>query len=352
VPVRRDRRRLAGAALAAALLVSLAPAVATAAPGTSAPGGAPVAAAAATASTSGNAWRQDVRGAGLHPRSAAMVANVAGQVSSRYGGVAAFNVWQYNTPIYTVPAGQPRITVKFDDCQGKGHVPSGLYGAGGHFVGVPLPADALVSPGADRQVSVYSPSTDQLWELWKATKRSDGWYACWGGRLDRVSTSPGYFPGTFGASASGLALAQGALRVADVRAGRADHALALQLPDVGHWRTWSYPAQRSDGTDTSWDAVPTGTRLRLDPRVDVDALGLHPIAAAVARTAQQHGFVVTDRAGAVGVQAESGEPEKIRTGTNPWGALMGSTPAYAVMKGFPWQRLQALPKDWGKPAAP
>lgn len=339
--------------IAAAITVSVlcvgGPASAAAAP--SVAGAAPAGRAAAATAESTNAWRADVTRAPLHANSRAMVSNLAGQVSSRYGGVAAFNVWQYNTPIYTVSSTQRRITVKFDDCQRKGHVPRGLYGPGGQFESVPMPSDAVVSAGTDRQISIYSPSSDQLWEFWKASKRTDGWYACWGGRIDRVSSSPGYFSGTFGASASGLALAQGALLLKDARAGRADHALALQLPDVGHWSSFSYPAQRSDGSDRAYDAIPTGTRFRLDPRVDVDSLGLHPTAAAVARTAQTYGFIVTDRSGAVAIQAESGEPIKATTGVNPWYAVLDGTPGYAVMKGFPWHRLQALPKDWGRPAS-
>jgi hypothetical protein len=70
----------------------------------------------------------------------------------------------------------------------------------------------------------------------------------------------------------------------------------------------------------------------------------------VAKAAQRYGFVVTDRAGCTAVVAESPAAVVAATGVDPWKALMGSTPDYAIMKGFPWASLQALPKDYGKPA--
>ena len=63
------------------------------------------------------------------------------------------------------------------------------------------------------------------------------------------------------------------------------------------------PAQRSDGSNRSDDAIPAGTRLRLDPSVDVADLGLSPVAAMIARAAQTYGFIVTDKSAAVAVTA-------------------------------------------------
>jgi len=307
---------------------------------------------AAASSALGTAWTADVSRAPLHPNSRAMASNLAQQVSSRYGGVAAFNVWQYNTAKYTVPASQRRVNVAFHDCQGKGYTPSSLYGPGGHFTSVPIPDNAVPATGTDGQLTIHSPSTDQLWEFWKARKSGSTWSACWGGRIDKVSQSPGFFRDGMGASASGLAVSMGAITVAEARARRIDHAMSLAVPSIGHWRTWSYPAQRSDGSDTRSAALPMGTRLRLDPSVDVSALRLHPVAADIARAAQKYGFVVTDTSGAVAVTAESGEPFRATTGGNPWYGILGSTKHYSVMERFPWDKLQVVQKDWGKPASP
>ena len=295
-------------------------------------------------------WHRDVTDAPTHPDSAAMVAGIAAQVASRTG-VAAFNVAQYNSSIAVADADTPRRDVVFDDCQGKGYVADQLYdpAAGAHFADVPVPDDAVPATGTDAQLTVWSPSSDQLWEFWIARREGDTWHACWGGRIDDVSTSPGFFPDGMGASATGMATAGGMVLIDEVRAGRIDHALTLQLPEVAPWDQFSYPAQRSDGDpDAGPGLVPEGLRLRLDPAVDVDALGLHPVAAVVARAAQQHGFIVTDKADVVAVVAESSAIEVAETGVDPWPELLGGTPDYEVMRGFPWGSLQALPVDHGE----
>jgi hypothetical protein len=270
-------------------------------------------------------------------------------VSSRFGGIAAFNVWRYNTSVYTASATTPLVDVGWDNCQRKPSVPAGLLGAGGQFTGVPIPAGAVPAAGTDAELSVYSPRTDQLWEFWKANHRADGWHACWGGRIDHASTSSGFFSGGFGASASGLAISGGMVSLADVQRGSIDHALALAIVDPAPWKIVSWPAQRSDGSSSSRSPIAEGTRFRLDPTVDVEALALTPVAKMVAKAAQKYGFIVTDKAGAVSVVAESGAGVKATTGTDPWNAIMGSTPSYQIMRNFPWDKLQALPRNYGKP---
>ncbi|GAB3464666.1 NPCBM/NEW2 domain-containing protein [Kineococcus endophyticus] len=300
----------------------------------------------------GTAWRLDVSKAPKNANSAAMVKNVAAQTAAQYGGVAAFNAYQYSTSVYTVSSSTPKVDVKWNNCQGKSWTPAGLLGPGGQFTQVPIPVDAVPAKGSDSQLTIYSPSTDQLWEFW-VTKKVDGvWSACWGGRIDGVSYSQGYFQDGFGASASGLAVAGGTVGIKDVQSGAIDHALALHIPTPGTWKEFSYPAQRSDGYDTSAARVPEGTRLRLDPSIDVDSLALHPVAKMIAKAAQKYGFIVTDKAGCTAVVAESPAAAIAATGVDPWKALLGSTPSYSVMKNFPWDKLQALPKDYGKPSAP
>ncbi|WP_432507746.1 DUF4124 domain-containing protein, partial [Kineococcus arenarius] len=294
-------------------------------------------------------WKQDISTAPVAADSAPMVSRLAQEVASSYNGVAAFNVNQYNTSIYTVPASQPRVDVQWSNCQNRSYTPKGLLGPGGQFTQVPVPADAVPATGRDAQLTVYSPETDQLWEFWRMKKVDGVWSACWGGRINNVSTSYGYFLHGFGAAATGLALSGGAIGIKEAQAGQINHAVALAIPDPAHWKTFSWPAQRSDGTNTSPDAIPEGTRLRLDPSVDVDALKLTPLATMIAKAAQKYGFIVVDRAGAVAVSTESSAAVKATTGVDPWPALMQGKPSYTIMQNFPWDKLQALPKDYGKP---
>lgn len=295
-------------------------------------------------------WKQNISNAPTNPNSANLVANLANQVATHYGQ-AAFNVNSYGTSVYTVDSAQPLVDVKWDNCQKKPYTPKGLLGAGGQFTAVPIPADAVPAAGTDGQLTVYSPSADKLWEFWKAKLVNGQWQACWGGRIDSVSTSPGYFENMFGTSASGLSVLGGTVGIKDVQSGSIDHALSLQLVDVQHWKTFSYPAQRSDGASTAANSIPEGMRFRLDPSVNVDALKLTPIARMVAKAAQKYGFIVTDKGGAVAITAESPSAVKADTGVNPWNALMANKKSYEIFAGFPWDKMQALPVDYGKPAS-
>ncbi len=296
---------------------------------------------------SGSVWKRDIRSAPLAGNSATQVSNIGSSVSNNYGGVAAFNVWDYNTTVAVVGAGQRRARVHWDDCQHKGSLPGGVYGTNGQFENVPIPDSAKAASGNDRELTVFSPSSDQVWEFWVTSKRSDGWHACWGGRIDHASTSHGFFTRGFGATATGLPYAAGMVTIADARRGYIDHALALQVIDTASWWKISYPAQRGDGAGNG--PIREGTRFRLDAKVDVASLHLSKYAAMIAKAAQKYGFVVVDKGGAVAVVAESGNGLTANGGSNPWRSLLGSTPSYAVMKHFPWNRLQALPTDWGKP---
>lgn len=297
----------------------------------------------------GSFWNAEVRSAPVNPDSDAIVAALARQVAEHNGGTASFNVWKYDAAIVSVPASQKRVDVAFDNCQGKASTPRGLTGDGGQFSDVPLPDDVVTNGGSDSALSLYSPATHELWEFWRLKRDGSGWRACWGGHIADTRTNPGYFLHGFGATASGLAGVAGAVHLADVRAGRIDHALTIAIPDTAPWKDVSWPAQRSDGSSGNTSPIRMGTRFRLPASVDVDSLGLSPIGAMVAHAAQDHGLIVSDKAGTVSIGGESGAEEQAVTGTNPWTALLGGEKSYQVLHGFPWDRLQALPFDYGEP---
>jgi hypothetical protein len=291
-------------------------------------------------------WKTSIVDAPVAADSAALVAHLAAEVADRYGGVAAFNAHQYNPALTVVGPDQPTSQIGFFDCQGKGAEPAGLRE---QLSDVPIPATASIAKGTDAEVTIWQPSTDRLWELWRASRTATGWQACYGGRIDHVSTSPGYFADQYGATATSLPGVGGMVGIADVRSGSIDHAIDLEIVDP-RAGTFSYPAQRDDGDSTDPTSIPEGTRLRLDPSVDVDALHLSPIATMVAKAAQTYGFIVSDRSGAVSVEAEDPQSAEALTGVDPWVALEDGVPDYAILKGFPWADLQALPQNWGKPA--
>ena len=159
----------------------------------------------------------------------------------------------------------------------------------------------------------------------------------WGGRRDDFSASPGFFPGRMGTTATGLVGAAGAVGLREAARGSIDHAIGLGIPEVAHWSTCSYPAQRSDGDRPlgTPHAIMEGTRFRLDPNVDVDALGLlaagrHDRQGSADLRVHRRG-----RSGAVAPTIESGDAVEAATGTNPWVALLDGARPYQVMRNSP-----------------
>jgi hypothetical protein len=189
---------------------------------------------------------------------------------------------------------------------------------------------------------IWQPSTDTIWELWVARRTSSDWSADWGGRMLHASHNPGYFtyPIDWGTAATSLSLLGGMMRISDLRAGHIDHALAISIPEARKY-VYASPAQRTDGKLDSPDAIPEGTRFRLDPKLDLAKLGLPPLTRMIADAAQRYGLIVRDQSGSVALYAEqntdpSGNPY---SGAN--GLFDGQSPK-ALLQAFPWSHLQVV----------
>ena len=267
--------------------------------------------------------------------SRAAVANLGRQV--RRAGVW-INSSQWSVPVYQVPAGQPTRTVRID-------TPSSMYtnaedaaALARDFAAVPIPFGAQPSAGSDSHLVIWQPSSDTLWELWLARPAIGllglEWHAAWGTRIDHVSASDGISPHPFGATASGLSIVGGLMTRDEILRLRIPHALALSIPDTAAGR-WVWPANRTDGRSTARSAIPEGTRLRLDPSVRIDRLGLPPLARAMAVAARRYGIVVRDHADAVAFYAE----DPASAGRYDLGG--GLSPAQ-LLERFPWSKLRVV----------
>src|SRR5262249_26905190 len=135
-------------------------------------------------------------------------------------------------------------------------------------------------------------------------------------------------------------------RISELQAGHIDHALAFAIPHVKLYTSWAFPAHRSDGDSDTPSAIPEGARFRLPADLDIDALGLPPVTAMIAKAVQRYGMILRDKSGAVSFYGEDPTP----LGSNPYGALFKTYPNLLFAK-FPWDRLEALRADMQGPAA-
>ncbi|MGH2872209.1 MAG: hypothetical protein ACRDL5_07065, partial [Solirubrobacteraceae bacterium] len=157
------------------------------------------------------------RNAPLDPGSPAMISWLLGQVRHEfaYGPTPDIETVSDSTPIYRVPAGQRDVRVALEsDAPWARTLARALHA-------VPIPPGARPSGGPDSELTILQPSTDRLWELWEAHRTRSGWEAAWGGAMQDVRSSPGYFsdsswPGArsfWGASATSLPLAAGTMLI-------------------------------------------------------------------------------------------------------------------------------------------
>jgi hypothetical protein len=251
-------------------------------------------------------------------------------------GTVGINTDDYSIPIYTVPASQPTVRVSLaPGCHSNRALTAQLRA-------VPIPPDAHPANGDDHSLVIWQPATDTAWELWITRKDAAGsWSACWGGRIRAVSTSRGVFPVPFGVAASGLSYLAGAIKVSELQSGEIKHALVVA---VVHTKADAQvpPAVRNDGNSNAADAIPEGTRFRLDPTIDVATLGLSPVGATIALALQRYGMVVADTSGAVVLIAEDGQSYVAAGQPDPYTDLFGDQASYEVLAKIPWSRLQVV----------
>jgi len=280
------------------------------------------------------------------PANAPLAANSSALVSQLEAQVKAKGPWinttPYSIPVYTVGDDQPTVPVTLDQ-HGPGSVGelASILAAG-----VPIPRDAHAAAGTDKSLVIWQPGRDREWEFWQARKVDGRWHAVWGGRMNNVSRNPGYFenPPDWGGSATSLDLLGGLMRIGELRAGHIDHALALAIPAAAKGR-FVYPAQRGDGVDTSPNAIPEGTRFRLDPKLNVNALPLPATTKMMALAAQRYGIIVRDQSGSVSFYAE----DPTTTGSDPYGGTYGlfdGLSPHDLLKDFPWSHLQVVSPSW------
>jgi hypothetical protein len=162
------------------------------------------------------------------------------------------------------------------------------------FSPVPIPSGAAPDPQGDGHLAVIDPSTGCEYDFWQARRTDSRWSASWGNSVSL--NGDGSFPGGVGARGSGLALTAGLVRPEELRAGRIHHALIMVHP---YTRKGGYvaPATKTDGSSTRPDSVPMGTRIQLDPSLDLDTLGLTPYEKTLARAMQEYGIIVGDTGG-------------------------------------------------------
>ncbi|MGN7157517.1 hypothetical protein ACTHRK_15630 [Dietzia cercidiphylli] len=266
-------------------------------------------------------------GAALDPASPAVTAHLTSE-DRVYASLVEFGI-----PIYTADGRTPRHEVRCLRTQ---------WGPCPFAIGpTPIPDGARPHTGSDGAMVVVDEQAQLSYEFWQARRMATYWETSFGA-VNPLGGS-GWAGAATGAGASRLG---GVVRLAEIERGVIDHALALQSNNAcaGSFRA---PAIKTDGRSERPDCVQEGSRLRLDPALNLNELDLSPAHRAIARAFQVYGGYVVDVGGApLSISFELAQDAE---GTYPGEVYRraGLSWDYDGLTPIPWDRLQLLAEEVG-----
>jgi hypothetical protein len=228
-----------------------------------------------------NVWHSDISRLPVHPRSRAYLATMGtGAGLHADFGSGTWDGGPIGIPYTVVPAGQPKVPVRFGYA---GESDPGPY---------PIPPGAPVEggpdAGGDRHVLVVQAGSCRLYELFDAHRDGAGWRAgsgaVWDLRSNRLRPA-----GWTSADAAGLPILAGLVRYEEVAGGRIDHAIRVTVDRSQAAYLW--PARHQAG-QAGASLPPMGLRLRL--RAGVDIGGFPSQARVILQAMRTYGLVVAD----------------------------------------------------------
>lgn len=219
----------------------------------------------------------------LDPRSE-LIRGFLSQPSTVYA-----NTENYGVPIFYADASTPKYRI---DCT----APWGSCGLEGRDV--PIPDQAWPSKGSDGAMVIIDLAQKLSWEFWQAQKLSNGgWTASWGGVISTAGLGVDARAGL--PTGAGVPRLAGVIRTHEMQQGRIDHALVFASRNTCK-DAFRYPAIKTDGQSIALDCIEQGTRIQLDPSLEVDELpGLSRGERIIAQALQTYGAYAMDVAAGV-----------------------------------------------------
>lgn len=185
---------------------------------------------------------------------------------------------------------------------------------------VPVPYGATFPPTADGLVVILAWDEDRCYSLWQMTSRTSATSVV---VYDGFINGMGYGPNgqEAGVGSAGIPNIGGLIRPEEIEAGVIPHMLVLC---VRNSRSWSYghgypPASVTYGWVNSYDSIPIGARIQLNPALtesELRAYGLTDTGVIIAKALQDYGCMPRDQGGGTYLFAEW-------YGTGDWSSVGG-----------------------------
>lgn len=243
-------------------------------------------------------------------------------------------------PATAVTDSTPRYDITFTK-------PWGTDPFGDHRVPIPPGTHVPQYEGGDGHLAIQDPATGQVFGLWQAkyNASTDTWSASWGGMTplngNGVDTSGS-------ATATNLSRYAGVVTAAEMTAAISansglNHALVFATDIAGPG--FVGPATKSDGSNISGvpRPIPEGSRIQLDPAINVDAIpDITAAEKVIAKTLQTHGAYVIDQGAARMAFAFEAVPGSSDSNPGTVWTETGLTWDYYDMDRIPWSHLRVL----------
>lgn len=243
---------------------------------------------------------------------------------------AVANLYEFGTPVFTATASTPTQPVKVVD-QWAGNFGNNRL--------IPIPSSVEASIGSDASCVILDPAKGVAYDFWQLSHSSTGWSCSYGTMFSLTGDG---CPG-FGATGSNIPLLACLTRAYEIEQGKIEHALSIATSHTAN--TFRFPAFKTDGKGTYPPALPEGTRVQLDPTIDINALtGITPAEKTIGRALQTYGAIIRNSSGSpfsIGFESV-GNPT---SSTNPYNKA-GMTFDYFSIR-LPWSKLRVLAKSDG-----
>lgn len=259
-------------------------------------------------------------------RSAAIVEGL----STQGDGVSSLLV-EYGIPIYTAGFDTPTVEIS---CRDEGR---GVCGPE-QMSPIRMPVDAFPNAGSDGAMVIVDLVEGITHELWRAEESDDGgWSAQWGSSND----IDGDAITVNGGSGSGVSRLGGIVMTDELASGSIPHALAIASNKTCA-SAWRPPAWTTDGRSDAEDCIEMGSRLQLDPTIDLDILELTDAERIIGDALQTYGAYVVDSSAstlAVFFEREELQPDG---GLGPVARSLDFRWDFDPLSGLPWDDLVVL----------
>ncbi|MEP1122264.1 MAG: hypothetical protein ABJH68_00055 [Ilumatobacter sp.] len=247
------------------------------------------------------------------------------------GDPASAMLVDYGIPIYVAGPDTPLVEIS---CTDTGR---GVCGPE-RLSPIRMPAGATPNDGSDGALVIVDTIGRTTHELWRASEQADGsWTAQWGSSND----IDGDAIAENGGSGSGVSRLGGVITVDELAAGTIPHALAI-ASSATCAQAWRAPAWTTDGRTESDDCIEMGSRLQLDPSIDLDSLSLTTAERMVGEALQVYGGYIVDSSASELALFVEREDEARNGEIGPVAEMIGFRWDYDPLSGLPWDRLRVI----------